>query len=157
REKVVARRVDGLGEIDLLVAQVAAGVLAELIGKDEQAVERRPKLVRHVGEELALVFRSERELLGLLFQGFARLFDFLVLALDFLMLVGKQSRLLLELLVVCCSSCCRLCSSFASDCDCLSRSSVRVFASIVLITMPIDSVSWSRNASWVWLNRSNDA
>jgi hypothetical protein len=33
------------------------------------------------------------------------------------------------------------CSSSASDCDCLSRSSVRVFASIVLITMPIDSVS----------------
>jgi hypothetical protein len=32
-----------------------------------------------------------------------------------------------------------------------------VFASIVLITMPIDSVSWSRNASCVGLKRSNDA
>jgi hypothetical protein len=32
-----------------------------------------------------------------------------------------------------------------------------VFASIVLITMPIDSVSWSRNASCTALKRSNDA
>ena len=40
-----------------------------------------------------------------------------------------------------CSSSCRLCSSWASDCDCLSRSSVRMLASIVLSTMPMDSVS----------------
>jgi len=45
REEVVARRMDRLGEIDLLVGQVAAGILAQLIGKDQQAVERRPKLV----------------------------------------------------------------------------------------------------------------
>ena len=59
--------------------------------------------------------------------------------------------------LVCCSSCWRLCSSSASDCDCVSRSSVREFASIVLITMPIDSVSWSRNAWWTGLKRSSDA
>src|SRR6266404_6208419 len=40
--------------------------------------------------------------------------------------------------LVCCNSCCRLCSSCASDCDCVSRSSVRVFASMVLMTMLID-------------------
>jgi hypothetical protein len=40
-----------------------------------------------------------------------------------------------------CSSRCRICSSVASDCDCFRRSSVREFASIVLMTMPIDSMS----------------
>ena len=59
--------------------------------------------------------------------------------------------------LVCCSSCWRLCSSCASDCDCFSRSSVRMLASIVLITMPIDSVSWSRKAWCVGLKRSNEA
>ena len=58
---------------------------------------------------------------------------------------------------VCCRSSCWLWSSRASDCDCSSSSSVRMFASIVLSTMPIDSVSWSRNAWWIGLNASNDA
>ncbi len=31
-----------------------------------------------------------------------------------------------------------------SSCDCLSRPSVRMFAAMVLSTMPIDSISWSR-------------
>ncbi len=34
---------------------------------------------------------------------------------------------------------------------------MRVLASIVLITMPIDSVSWSRNAWWIALNPSKEA
>jgi hypothetical protein len=59
--------------------------------------------------------------------------------------------------LVCCSSCWRLWSSCASDCDCVSRSSVRMLASIVLITMPMDSASWSRNCWWVGLKRSSDA
>ncbi len=49
------------------------------------------------------------------------------------------------------------CNSSARDCDCLSRSSVRVFASMVLMTMPIDSVSWSRNAWCAGLKLSSDA
>ena len=57
-------------------------------------------------------------------------------------------------LLVVCSSCWRLCNSLASDCDCSSRSSVRMLASIVLMTMPIDSVSWSRKAWWVGFSRS---
>ncbi len=40
-----------------------------------------------------------------------------------------------------CSSSLVCCNSTARDCDCLSRFSVRVLASMVLITMPIDSVS----------------
>ena len=59
--------------------------------------------------------------------------------------------------LVWCSSSCWLCSSRASDCDCLSRSSVRLLASMVLSTMPMLSVSWSRKAWWVVLKRSNDA
>jgi hypothetical protein len=45
-----------------------------------------------------------------------------------------------------CSSSCRLCSSEASDWDCVSRPSVRMFASMVLITIPMLSVSWSSSA-----------
>jgi hypothetical protein len=55
------------------------------------------------------------------------------------------------------SSCCWLCSSSASDWDCVRRFSVRMFASIVFKTMPIDSISCSRNTSWVGLKRSNEA
>ena len=34
---------------------------------------------------------------------------------------------------------------------------MRMFAAIVLSTMPIDSVSWSRKSKWLSLNVSNDA
>ena len=54
------------------------------------------------------------------------------------------------------SSCCER-SSSASDCDCSSRVSVSVSASIVLSTRPMLSVSWSRNAWCVTLNGENDA
>ena len=79
--------------------QVPLGVLRELVGEDEQAVERRPQLVRHVGEELRLVLGGQRELLGLLLERLPRLLDLLVLPLDLLVLVGEQPGLLLELLV----------------------------------------------------------
>src|SRR5687768_6807807 len=59
--------------------------------------------------------------------------------------------------LVCCNSSCCACNSRASDCDCLRRSSVRMFASSVFNTMPMDSVSWSRNAKCVGLNFSKDA
>ena len=98
-QQVVARRVDRLGELDLLAAQVALRVLAQLVGQDQQAVQRRAQLVRHVGEELALVLGGERELLGLLLQRLAGLLDLGVLALDLLVLVRQQPGLLLQLLV----------------------------------------------------------
>src|SRR6185369_15847830 len=53
-EQVHARRVDGLGELHLLRREIAAGVVREQAREDEQAVERRAQLVRHVGEELRL-------------------------------------------------------------------------------------------------------
>ena len=98
-KQVVARRVDGLGELRLLGRQVAFGVLGQLVGEDEQAVERRAQLVRHVGQELGLVLGGQGQLLGLLFQLLPGLFDFAVLAFDFLVLLGQQAGLFLQLLV----------------------------------------------------------
>ena len=98
-KQVVARGVDRLGELGLLRGQVAVGVLRELVGEDQQAVERRAQLVRHVGEELRLVLGGQRQLLRLLLERLPGLLDLLVLALDLLVLVGEQPGLLLELLV----------------------------------------------------------
>jgi hypothetical protein len=51
--------------------------------------------VRHVREELGLVLRGERELLGLLLQRLPGLLHLLVLALDLDVLVGEEAGLLL--------------------------------------------------------------
>jgi hypothetical protein len=55
--------------------------------------------VAHVGQELRLVARGERQLRGLLFDGAAGLLDLLVLALDLEVALGELGGLLLELLV----------------------------------------------------------
>ena len=55
------------------------------------------------------------------------------------------------------SSSWRLCSSTARDWDWARRPSVRMLASMVLITMPMLSVSWSRSAWSLALNCSKDA
>src|SRR6185369_8081551 len=62
RQQVAARGVDGLRELDLARRQVALRVVRQLLRQDQQAVERRAQLVRHVGQELRLVLRREREL-----------------------------------------------------------------------------------------------
>ena len=76
-------------ELDLLGGQVAAGVLGELLAEDQDRVERRAQLVRHVRQELGLVLRGERQLGRLLLERAARLLDFLVLALDLDVLLGE--------------------------------------------------------------------
>ena len=98
-QQVRAGAVDGARELDLLRREVAFGVLGELLAEDQDAVQRRAQLVRHVGQELGLVLRGERELRGLFFERAARLLDFLVLALDFGVLFGELLRLLRQLLV----------------------------------------------------------
>ena len=98
-EQIRARRVDRLRELDLLLRQVLVLVLREQLGEDEQRVERRAQLVAHVRQELALVLRAERQLLGLFLERDARRFDLAVLLLDLRVLLGEQRRLLLELLV----------------------------------------------------------
>ena len=48
--------------------------------------------------------------------------------------------------LVCCNSFCWVCSSVASCCDCFSKPSVCMVASMLLSTMPMLAVSCSRNA-----------
>ena len=99
RQQVRAGAVDGLGVLDLLRGQVLVAVVAEHLAQDEQAVERRPQLVRHIGQELGLVLRRQRQLLGPLLQGLAGQLDLVVLLLDLGLLAGEQPGLLLQLLV----------------------------------------------------------
>ena len=80
-----------------------------------------------------LYFDVSASCVGLFFQRLARLLDFRVLALDLLVLVREQPRLLLQLLVRLLQLLLAALQLLASDCDCLSRSSVRMFASIVLM------------------------
>ena len=79
--------------------EVAAGVFGQLLAQDQDRIERRAQLVRHVGEELGLVLRGERQLGGLFFQGAAGLLDLAVLALDLGVLLGEQPRLGAQLFV----------------------------------------------------------
>ena len=99
REQVVAGRVDRLGELDLLLVEVAGRVLGQHPRQDQEAVERRPQLVAHVRQELGLVLRGQRELRGLLLEAAAGELDLRVLDLDVAVLLGEQDRLVLELVV----------------------------------------------------------
>ncbi len=95
-EQVGAGTVDRLGELDLLRREIALGVVGEQLGQDQQRVERRTQLVRHVGEKLALVAHGHRELLGALLQDLPRLLDLGVLHLDVAVLPRQQLGLLLQ-------------------------------------------------------------
>ena len=77
--------------------RLLVAVHRELLGEDEQPVQRRAQLVRHVGEELGLVLRGQRELLGLLLECLAGLLDLAVLALHLGVLLGEERGLLLQL------------------------------------------------------------
>ena len=98
-QQVGARAMNRAGELDLFRSQVAVGVVGELLAENQNAVQRRAQLVRHVGQELRLVLRGERQFLGLFFQCAAGLFDFLVLAFDFDVLFGELLRFLRQLFV----------------------------------------------------------
>jgi hypothetical protein len=98
-QQVGAGAVDGAGEFHLLGRQVALGVVAELLAEDQDGVERRPELVRHVGEELRLVLGRERQLRRLLLERATGLLDLLVLPLHLDVLLGELLRLEGQLLV----------------------------------------------------------
>ena len=98
-QQVGAGAVDGAGEFDLLVGQVAVGVFGQLLAQNQDAVERRPELVGHVGQEFRLVFRRQRKLGGLFLERAAGLLDFLVLAFHLDVTLGELLRLLLQLFV----------------------------------------------------------
>ena len=99
RQQVVAGRMDRLRKLHLLARKIALLVLAELVGQDQEAVQRRPQLVRHVREELGLVAGRARKLLGLVLESLARLLDLAVLRFHLLVLLDEELRLLLQLLV----------------------------------------------------------
>ena len=98
-EQVGSGAVNGARKFNLLCREAAIGIFGQLLAQHQNAVERRAQLVRHVGQELRLVLRSERQFARLFFEGAARLFDFLVLALHFVVLLGQLLRLLRQLLV----------------------------------------------------------
>ena len=98
-EQVGAGAVDGAGEFDLLGRQIAVRIFGELLAEDQDAVERRAQLVRHVGEEFGLVLRGQRKLGRLFFERAARLFDFLVLSFHLDVALGELLGLLFELFV----------------------------------------------------------
>ena len=79
-----------------VVGHVVVGVVFELLGEDQEAVERRAQLVRHVRDELRLVLRRDRELAGLLLDQALRLLDLLVLLLGLDVLLGEQPGLASE-------------------------------------------------------------
>src|SRR5213075_3419087 len=88
--------------------------------------------------------RRERELGGFLFQRPPRLFDLRFLRSTSAFCSASCFALVASSSLVFCSSVWRVCSSVVSCCDCTSRLSVRIVASIVLRTTPIDCVSCSR-------------
>ena len=79
--------------------RLVSAIFGQLLAEDQDGVERRAQLVGHVGQELGLVFRGERQLGGLFLERAPGLLDLLVLALDFGVLLGEQPRLGGELLV----------------------------------------------------------
>ena len=110
-------------------------------GEDQQAVERRAQLVRHVGQELGLVLRGQRELRRLLLEAAPRQLDLAVLDLDVAVLLESSRAFSSSSSLVSRSSSDCFWSSCVRLCDWVSSSSVRMLARIVLSTTPIVSVS----------------
>src|SRR4051812_30238361 len=66
REKMTARLVDVLQVIELLGVQLTEHLVDQHFREADDGVQRRPQLVRHVGEELRLVLVCDLELRALL-------------------------------------------------------------------------------------------
>src|SRR5439155_19279038 len=83
------RTVESPSELNLNWFQIVIRVIDELLTEDKEAVKRRTHLMRHVSKELALVFGSERQFFGLLFQCTPRLLNLLVLPFDLGILLSE--------------------------------------------------------------------
>ena len=103
-EQIGAGGVDVPGELDLLVGEVARGVSGELLAEDEDGIERRAQLVRHVRQELGLVLRGERQLRGLFLERAAGLLDFLFLRSTSAFCSASCLAFVPSSSLVCCSS-----------------------------------------------------
>ncbi|MNJ38136.1 hypothetical protein D3C77_329770 [compost metagenome] len=98
-EQVIACRIDRLGKLDLLLAEVVLRVLRQQLGEDQRTVERRAQLVGHIGEELGLVLARALQLFGARLQFELRLVQFTVLAVQCIALVGQGIGTFGQLLV----------------------------------------------------------
>ena len=91
-QQIVARRLYRLSVAHLFLAQATLGIVGKELREDQQRVQRRPELVRHVGQEIGFIS--------------ARLFELLspdphdlVGAFKIVSLAFEQLRLFLELRV----------------------------------------------------------
>ena len=98
-EQVVAGRIDRLGKLDLLGAEVFLRVFRQQLGQNQRTVQRRAQFVGHVGEEFGLVLARALQLFGALFELYLGLIEFGVLQVHGVALLGQGLRLLGELLV----------------------------------------------------------
>ena len=55
-QEIGSGAVDGAREFHLLRRQISIRVVRELLAKDQDRIERRAQLMRHVGQEFGLVF-----------------------------------------------------------------------------------------------------
>ena len=88
-QEIRTGRIDGPCKFTLLFVEVLFG-FREQLGQNKHAVQRGSKLVRHVCKELGLVLRCQGQLFCFFLQRAAGLFDFLVLAFDFEVLLCQQ-------------------------------------------------------------------
>src|SRR5690606_14120978 len=68
-QKIVPRRLDGAGVVDLFLRQAPLGIVRQQLGQDQQRIQRRPQLVRHVGQEVGLVLAGLLQFAGLEREG----------------------------------------------------------------------------------------
>ncbi|MNN53243.1 hypothetical protein D3C81_1679860 [compost metagenome] len=94
-QQVVTGRIDGLGELHLLFAEVALAVFRQQLGQNQRAVEWRAQLVGHVGEEFGLVLAGALQVVGASLQLLLGLVQLVVLAVQS---VGAIRQLLVGLL-----------------------------------------------------------
>ena len=85
--------------LHLLVGEIFVGIVAKLLRQEQQAVQRRAQLVRHIGQKFRLVLRGERQLRRFFLEGQPGDFHLPVFAFHLGVLIGQQLRLFLQLLV----------------------------------------------------------
>ncbi len=98
-EQIVASRIDGAGELHLIVAEVALGVVGQQLGQDQRAVQWRAQLVGHVGKEFGLVAAGALQFVSALFEHQLYLVQALILLVHLVALAGQLFGLLGQLLV----------------------------------------------------------
>ena len=97
-QQVAAGVVDDARRFDLLVVQVAGVVVGQAARQDQQAVQRRAQLVRHVGQEIGLVLAGAGQFLGLVFGVQLQVFEHLALPVQAVGLVAQLLVRRLQLL-----------------------------------------------------------